>query len=58
MYVKLQLYKQSTVVNSKHLKLSAKFFGPYMVVEKISVVAYKLDLPLETKVHPIFMSLN
>ena len=42
------------MVNRKYLKLAAKFFCPYKVFERVSVVAYKLELPLEAKIHPIF----
>ena len=38
----------------KDNKLSPKYYGPYKVLQNIGTMAYKLDLPTSSWVHPIF----
>ena len=49
------------MLNAKNLKfkhnikkLSPKFVGPFLVVKEINKVAFKLKLPKDWKVHPVF----
>jgi hypothetical protein len=53
-YLKLQPYVQSSLAPRAHQKLSFRYFGPYKVIEHIGSVAYKLELPPSSSVHPVF----
>jgi len=53
-YLRLQPYKQSSVAARRNLKLSPRFYGPFSIIRKIGAVAYELDLPTNSRIHPIF----
>jgi hypothetical protein len=44
-YIKLQPHVQQSVTRRTNQKLSYKYFGPYLIIQKIGHVAYKLQLP-------------
>jgi len=52
--VKLQPYQQNLLALRKNQKLGLRYFGPFFIVNKISPVAYKLQLPHHARIHPIF----
>ena len=53
-FLKIQPYVQSSLHKRANHKLSFKYFGPFTVIEKIGTVAYKLNLPASTTIHPVF----
>lgn len=54
-YLRLQPYRQLSVHNSKkQQKFRPKFYGPFEIWRRIGTVAYELNLPQGSQVHPFF----
>ncbi|GJR18073.1 hypothetical protein Tco_0966600 [Tanacetum coccineum] len=53
-YVKLRLYRKNSMRKNKHHKLSPKFYGPYQVIARVGQVSYRLNLPINSQIHPVF----
>ncbi|XP_026378674.1 uncharacterized protein LOC113273121 [Papaver somniferum] len=53
-YLRLQPYRKTTVASQYFSKLSPRFYDPFRVLEKIGIVAYKLELPTTSRINPVF----
>lgn len=53
-YVKLCPNRQTSLSRTTFHKLSKQYYGPFQITEAIGVVAYRLTLPLSSKIHNVF----
>ena len=52
--VKLRPYQQTTVSGTGQSKLSRHFYGPFRIIVRMGPIAYKLELPEHSRIHPVF----
>jgi hypothetical protein len=53
-YLRLQPYRKGSQVIRRALKLSHRFYGPFIVIRKVGEVAYELSLPVNARIHLVF----
>ena len=53
-FLRLQPYRQLSLISKGFLKLSPRYFGPFQILQQVGPMAYKLDLPSDCLIHPVF----
>lgn len=53
-YIKLHPFRRNSINNSSLFKLAAEHYGPYKVFMTVGKVVYKLELPTEFSIYPVF----
>ncbi|GAU36702.1 hypothetical protein TSUD_16140 [Trifolium subterraneum] len=53
-FVKLRPYRQNSVLGRRVHKLSKRFYGPFKLIKAIGEVAFELELPPSSRIHPVF----
>ena len=52
--VKLRPHHQVSALETTHLKLTKRYYGPFEVQERLGKVAYRLKLPAHSRIHLVF----
>lgn len=52
--LKLQSYRQTSLLHCTSQKLAKRYYGPFQVCQCIDSVAYELILPDTARIHPVF----
>jgi hypothetical protein len=53
-YLRMQPYRMASFGLGQSIKLTSKYYGPFCVLQKIGLLAYKLLLPEGVGIHPVF----
>jgi hypothetical protein len=53
-FVKLRPYRQTSVAGIRTQKLAKRFYGPFKILAAVGEVAFQLELPPTSRIHPVF----
>jgi hypothetical protein len=52
-YLKMQPHIQQSLATRSNQKLAFHFYGPFKILDRVGELAYRLDLPEHSKIHPV-----
>ena len=53
-YLQLRPCRLKSLAKRPNEKFVSKYFGPFCILQRLGQVAYKLELPEGTSIHPVF----
>ncbi|XP_077215876.1 uncharacterized protein LOC143850517 [Tasmannia lanceolata] len=53
-YLRLQPFRQTTVAVRQNMKLASRYYGPLRVLQRVGMVAYRLEVPEGSRIHSVF----
>jgi len=53
-FLKIRPHRQVSMPTRLHPKLSARYYGPFLVLKQVGPVAFGLQLPETARIHPVF----
>ncbi|KOM57691.1 hypothetical protein LR48_Vigan11g072400 [Vigna angularis] len=53
-FLKIRPHRQTSMPTRLHPKLSARYYGPFLVEKQLGPVVFRLQLPTTSRIHPVF----
>jgi predicted methyltransferase len=53
-FLRLQTFKQTSLKSKHCYKLTPKIYGPYPILKRVGLVAYRSKFPSDSKLHHVF----
>ena len=53
-YPRLRKHHLKAIIKKRVSKLAPRYFRPFTILERVGKVAYRLQLPEGTRIHPVF----
>lgn len=53
-FLKIRPHRQASLKGVIHTKISTRYYGLFWIIQRVGKVAYRLQLPMEAKIHPVF----